>query len=301
MEKLIKSTTAFKIFSTDRISGRLSHAYLLHFADPDNLRAALKIFAVEFFGNGAESDRVRRESYTDLRIYPAVGAKITVDGISEIIADSALKPVEGEKKLFIITDFDSASALAQNKLLKTLEEPLTGVYFILGATSLAPVLDTIISRVKVLEVPPFSEEQIYAALCRIGENEQNAAAAGSCNGVLGVAARMVSGGWFSEIRRAAEEICSADDVNKITEAAKKYGDTKYKKELLSEMRNIYFNALTKGGKLNTFLDKHTLIYALEELTRTNADLQFNAFFQGLLYDFMLKVVKENDKWQKLQE
>lgn len=301
MERLLKSTTAYKIFSADRASGKLSHAYMLHFADPKNLRAALKIFAAEFFNaRGTLLSRIQNESYTDLTVYPAEGKKISVDGVSEIIEDSSMCPVEGDKKLYIITGFEGASALVQNKLLKTLEEPLEGVYFLLGATTLAPVLDTVVSRVKMLEVPPFSADEIFAALEREGSNPQNLAAAKSCNGVLGDAQNMISGGWFKEVQDAAWEICSVNKVSKIPDAVKKYGEIKYREELLSEMQNIYFSALTEGGELNTYLQKHTIIYALEQITRANADLKFNAFFVGLLYDFMLKVVKENDKWLKLQ-
>ena len=302
VEKLLKSTTAYKIFSADRLSGRLSHAYMLHFADQRNLRAALKVFATEFFAaSGALASRIDGESFTDLVIYPAEGKKISVDGISEIIEDSALRPVEGDKKLYIITGFDGASALVQNKLLKTLEEPLPGVYFLLGVTTLAPVLDTVVSRVKMLEIPPFTVNEIYAALERQGKNPENSAAAKSCNGILGAAQNMVSGGWFKEVREAAWDVCSVNKLSQVADVVKKYGETKYRTELLSEMQNIYFSALTEGGKLNTYLQKHTIIYALEELSKANADLKFNAFFQGLLHDFLLKVVKENDKWLKLQE
>ncbi len=300
MEKLIKGTTAYKIFSADRRNGKLSHSYMLHFADPKNLRAALKIFAVEFFNaTGALSARISNESFSDLKVYPAAGGKITADGVGALIEDSALRPVEGDKKLYIITDFDSASAIVQNKLLKTLEEPPAGVHFLLGVSSLAPVLNTVKSRVKLMEIPPFTEGEILAALLRRGENPQNAAAAASCNGILGAAENMVSGGWFAEIRQAAQSICAVKRVGDIAPLEAKYGDTKYKKELLTEIQNVYFLALS-GGENPCALSKHTLIYALGELDRANRDLKFNAYFQGLLYDFMLKVVKENDRWLKLQ-
>ena len=175
METLIKSTTAFKIFSTDRQTGKLTHAYLLHFGDRANLRSALKIFAAELFNaNGGLLKRIQNESYTDLTIYPQAGKKISVDGVSEIIGDSALRPVEGDKKLYVITDFDTASALVQNKLLKTLEEPPSNVHFLLGAASLAPVLDTVRSRVKTITISPRSKDR---GIARLTPRRQKAAAA----------------------------------------------------------------------------------------------------------------------------
>ena len=302
MEKLIKSTTAYRILSGDRQGGKLSHAYMLHFEDAKNMREVLKLFALEFFGaesGGTLCHRILNESYPDLKIYPEAGKKIMADGAAEIIEDSALRPVEGDKKLYVISGFEQASALIQNKLLKSLEEPLEGIHYLLGVTSLSPVLDTVKSRVKLLEISPFSERQIFEALERKGKNELNKEAAASANGCLGAAENIVEGGWFSEIRAAAEKICFTTKVGDVGQIAAEFGDTKYKTELLSEMQRLYFTALTKGGRLSEVLQKPALIFALEKLNGANADVRFNAFFQGLLYDFMLGVIEENDKWQKL--
>ena len=302
MEELLKGTTAYRIFLSDKSSGRFAHAYLLHYDDAECLYPALKIFAAEFFGAKKGQTlykRIEDGAFPDVKFYPEQGKKIAVDGISEIIADAALRPVEGDKKLYVITDISSASALVQNKLLKTLEEPPEGVYFILGALTLAPVLDTVKSRSRILEIAPFSEGEIYAALERRGENPLNREAAKSACGSLGAAINIVSGGWYGEVRAAAEEICAATKISQIPPLVKKYGDTKYKKELLSEMRNIYFSALS-GGENRANLPAHTLIFALERLDRAAADLKFNAYFGGLLYDFMLRTAKENETWQKLR-
>ena len=73
MDKLIKSTAAYRTFSNDVKSGKLSHAYMLYFDDAKNLRAALKMFALEFFGteaDKADGRRILSGSFTDCRIYP---------------------------------------------------------------------------------------------------------------------------------------------------------------------------------------------------------------------------------------
>ena len=303
MEKLIKNTTAYRILSGDRQSNKLSHAYMLHFEDAKNMREALKLFALEFFGADGSvlGHRILNESYPDLKIYPEDGKKIAADGVAEIIEDSALRPVEGTKKLYVICGFDSSSALIQNKLLKSLEEPLEGIHYLLGVVSLAPVLDTVKSRVKLLEIPPFSEKDIFEALERREHNGLNREAAKSANGCLGAAENMVEGGWYSEIRDAAEKICFNTRIGDVGEIAAAFGDTKYKAELLSEMQRLYFTALTEGGRLAGILCKPALIFALEKINGANADVRYNAFFQGLLYDFMLGVLEENYKWQKLSE
>lgn len=294
METLLKITTAYKIFSGDIRCGKVSHAYMLRFQDAKNLRSALKLFALEFFGTDAFhplGQRILNESYTDLKVYPQDGKKFTVDAAGEIVADSAMRPVEGAKKLYIISGFEQAGALVQNKLLKTLEEPLAGVYFLLGACSLAPVLDTVKSRVKILEIPPFSEDDIFAALERKGKNPLNASAAKSANGVLGAAENMAEGGWFQSLEKAAEEICCVKDAGKIGEIAAKYGDAKYKEELLAEMQRLYFAALKGENSPAAVYRKPALAYAVERVNGALAEVKLNAYFQGLLYDFMLSVIQ----------
>lgn len=309
MEQLVKSSAAYALFCNDVKRGKPSHAYLLHFPDGANLSSALKIFALKFFGFSADSPEGRRllnGTYTDCPSYPEGEGKLTVDTAVQIIADSALKPVEGDKKLYLIRNFEQASAQVQNKFLKTLEEPPAGVHFLLGATTLSPLLDTVKSRVKTLTLPPFSPGQIYAALERKGHNPLNARAAESCGGILGTAESMVQGGWFKEISEGALELCCADTREKAGKAAVEYGDTKYKNELLTEMQRLYKQALDQRicggeyGKVAKIWQTPALIYALESMPKAAADVKFNAYFQGLLYDLTLRIIEVNEKWLKLR-
>lgn len=310
MKQLIEGTTAYATFSNDVSRNTLSHAYMLDFSDAKNLKGALKIFALRFFcenENSRDGKRILNGSFPDFKIYPEDGKKLTADGVAALIADSALQPLERDKKLYIISGFNDASQLLQNKLLKTLEEPPRGVYFILGVTATAPVLDTVKSRVKTLTIPPFPEEEIFCALERRGENSLNRQAAQSCGGILGSAENMVDGGWFREIADGAEEICCVTRVGDIGEVAIKYGDTRYKNELLCGIGLIFHRALcerAQGKELSKVAKLYTtpaLIYAVESVDKACADIKFNAFFQGLLYDLMLRITEENDKWLKLQE
>lgn len=180
------------------------------------------------------------------------------------------------------------------------------MYFLLGTTALAPVLDTVKSRVKTLTVPPFSADDIFSALERKGHNSLNRAAAENCGGILGVAEGMVGGGWFNEVSDAAEVICTTTDIADAGRVAAKYGDTKYKAELLSAIANTFHRALAEKvngggeGKVSACWRTPTLIYAGWSIDKAARDLKFNAFFQGLLYDLMLRIIEENDKWSKLQ-
>ncbi|MDE7379824.1 MAG: hypothetical protein K2N14_02115 [Clostridia bacterium] len=299
MEQLIRNTAAFKIFCGDCKGGRISHAYMLYFPDERNLRTALKLFALQFFGADAEDRNGRlilTESLSDLKVYPAPDKKLTADAAASIVEDAVLKPLEYDRKLYIISAFDQASAIFQNKLLKVLEEPPAGVHFLLGATSLSPVLDTVKSRVKTLEIPRFTEGEILSALNRSGKNELNGAAAEACGGILGIAQDMLHGSWFGEVTKAAGELCYAVTTGKAAAAAVKYADCKYKRELLAEMQRVYFKevkAYANDPEYSGKIKKGAAIYAVQEINGALADVKFNANFSSLLYDLLLRISTRN--------
>lgn len=65
---------------------------------------------------------------------------------------AVVKPLSGDIKASVIVA-RSITTEAQNALLKTLEEPPTGTYIFIIIESLANVLPTLLSRVRILEVP----------------------------------------------------------------------------------------------------------------------------------------------------
>lgn len=302
MEELLKGTAAYKILLGDRLGGRLSHAYMLHFPDAFNLRRALRLFALEIFGaeeNSRDGKLILSEGLADMKVYPRTDKKLTVAEASEIVDDAAIRPIEKDKKLYIVSDFDSASPLFQNKLLKVLEEPPAGVHFLLGTTTLSPVLDTVKSRVRLLEIPPFTADEIYAALERQVKDIRNREVSRAAGGILGRAQNMLDGEWYTSVHNAAEEICRAGDLSKAVKAAAKYGDTKYKAELLAEMQRLYFEELKKYAADEEYvgtLSRGALICAAEGINAALKELKFNANFPALMEALLLKVATENAKW-----
>ena len=307
MRKLLGGTTAYSVLRRDAASGRAAHAYLLYFQDGAYLRFALKYFALALFGTDEtrrEGSLIMSESFADAKVFPAEGKKPAVSDADEIAADSALNPLEGDKKLYVFTDFDQASAVVQNKLLKLLEEPPQGVYFLLGATSLSPVLQTVLSRVRVLELPPFSRGDVLAALGRAGaEGRLAEAAAASAGGLFGQAERMAFGGWFNDILSAAERVSRASSAGEAGALSAELAEVREKAELLRQVQRIYFDELkecvSSGDMSGHTHTRPALIHAVEAVNGALEDLKFNANFSSLLFGLMTDIITENDKWKKL--
>lgn len=330
MQTLLKTTKAYQLIKAEGEKSRFSHAYLLHFDDWKNIKSALKLFSKLFFSCADEmlsltsdkaktriSSLIEEERFSDCLFYPKDGEKFVVEDAEEIGEECLLQPVEGEKKVFIITDFSQATPAAQNKLLKLLEEPPSGVIFFLGATSVFSVLPTVLSRVEKLEIPPFEIEQIASCLERTYQNEKrtfskteyilSAAASGGC---VGVAQSILEGGDTGALIQDCFSFCLAKK-HELPNLIKKVGETKRKKEFLSLIRIIFRDVLllkTGQKKTNLFLQSEkdslekiakifpvsTLIHAQELISNAEQQLFFNTVFSQCIEILFLKILQHKE-------
>jgi len=91
-------------------------------------------------------------------------SEISIDQIREMQHSASLPPFEGRYKVFIIDGAEQLSNEAANCLLKTLEEPVGRVIFILLTTNDKLLPATVISRCQRLELPPLAVTEVEAAL-----------------------------------------------------------------------------------------------------------------------------------------
>ena len=324
MQTLLKTTRAYRLLQAETQNDRCSHAYLLQMDDARNLRTVLKEFAKLFFHCAEPTTdkgrnlarRIDEENFTDCLFYPDADKKFVVDDAERLTEESLLKPVEGDKKVFVVCDFAEANAASQNKLLKLLEEPPENVVFLLGATSSYPVLSTVLSRVAKLEIPPFNEREIEGALRRIytqsnyTEKDFELVAA-SCSGSLGTAQNMLEGGEYKTLLENAFSLCLATGAT-LPALVKKIGETPYKKQLLFLLRLIYRDALVlkTQNRTDTLLlrsqkerilevaDKYlisSLVFAQKTITQAEKDIAFNAVFPQCLEITLSKILLQNAK------
>jgi len=94
-----------------------------------------------------------------------------VDNIRELQEIVAYAPVRDRHRVLIIDEAHMLSKAAFAALLKTLEEPPSGVVFVLATTEMHKLLPTILSRCQVFEFRRVSAKEIAAHLRRIAEAE----------------------------------------------------------------------------------------------------------------------------------
>ena len=159
-------------------TGSLAHAYL--FVGPAhvgkmtlamNLAQALNCEAAQApCGECLACQKIASGKHADVQVMSLNGetseenrAKIAVSQVEELQRSVSLPPFEGRCKVFIIDGAELFSIGAANRLLKTLEEPVGKVVFIL-LTADEKLLPTIVSRCQRVELFHMPANQIEAAL-----------------------------------------------------------------------------------------------------------------------------------------
>ncbi|MFA6439542.1 MAG: DNA polymerase III subunit [Bacteriovoracaceae bacterium] len=89
---------------------------------------------------------------------------IRVPSIREIKKQSSMSGAEVGNKVFIIFDADAMNDESANSLLKVLEEPLDGFYFLLVTSRKDTMKQTIISRCQSVQCAILTDEEIVSAL-----------------------------------------------------------------------------------------------------------------------------------------
>lgn len=132
---------------------------------------------VQIIGLGRNGDSTEAKLRTE----------ISIDQIRQMQHSASLPPFEGKYKIFIIDGAEQLSNEAANCLLKTLEEPVGMVVFILLATTERLLPATVVSRCQRLDLFPLSAGKIEAALNRDWgiEPERAGVLARLCHGCLG--------------------------------------------------------------------------------------------------------------------
>jgi DNA polymerase III subunit delta' len=101
-------------------------------------------------------------------------AEIVIGQIEELQHWANLPPYEGKCRTFIFENAEQINPNAANRLLKTLEEPLPGVYFLLLTAVPEQLLETVISRCHVLSLKPLPSAKIEGMLRARGLEEGKA-------------------------------------------------------------------------------------------------------------------------------
>ncbi len=168
--------------------------------------ASAKHADVQIIGLTADGDSAEAKPRTE----------ISIDQIRQMQHSASLPPFEGRYKVFIIDGAEQLSNEAANCLLKTLEEPVGKVIFILLTTNDKLLPATVISRCQRLELSPLAVTEVESALnSRWGIESQKAELlARLSHGCLGWAlSAALDGGLLQQRAERIERLLDITDAD----------------------------------------------------------------------------------------
>ena len=314
--EFFKGTKAFINFSENAQRGLIPHAAIVYCRDEFSLRAILKLFACAVLCEMPKKpclgcrtcDRVLKEVHPDCLIFPKKGGRISVEDTGRIIGEVSFRPCEGDRKVFLLMNGESMLPSAQNKLLKTLEEPQEPAYIFIGTSNMESLLPTVRSRCALVEVELFPPEKIFAFLqdyCPAGNNK---VAASSCGGLVGKAIEMAMSfehlEVYNHIYGMLDNLKTSDDVLDYCRLFASYKD---KQEVLDIMQLYFRDILMAKRKGRLRQDKQAgleraassrterqLIRYIEMAGEAKRKLQLNCSAEAVLEDILSEIASEEE-------
>ena len=108
--------------------------------------------------------KINTGNHPDFQIVRPDGKQIKIDQIRQLQRQVVFQPIEGRRKLYIITEADRMNLEAANCLLKTLEEPPAKSVLILLTSHLDALLPTIRSRCQIISFQPLPVTELVEVL-----------------------------------------------------------------------------------------------------------------------------------------
>lgn len=189
MWKIIGQGRAVSLLEQSVKAGTLAHAYLM--AGPPHVgKMTLAVQLAQALNCEADEKpclecdsckKIASGAHADVQVIgllqnedDAEAKLIHTEQIKDILHSANLPPFEGKHKVFIIDGAELLSTDAANRLLKTLEEPVEKVTFILLTTNDRLLLPTVVSRCQRLELTPLSISEGVRALAEKGVEPERA-------------------------------------------------------------------------------------------------------------------------------
>lgn len=247
-------------------SGNVSHAYIFEGEAVLDKKAFAEAFVKAVLcgempgigcGQCASCRKVEHGNYEDLFYVEADGASIRDEAIEALQHRLKTKPY-GERNIAIISDADTMTLRAQNRLLKTLEEPPEGTILILLSENLENLTQTILSRCVKFRLNYFGKESYEGMMDKARE----------------VADLLLAGEPFYKRKEAIEEIIKDDGKTRA---------------FLDALERVYRDLLLEPSEKSRLYKKSRIFENVHQIEKTRRQLQRGVSKSYALKDLMIKI------------
>jgi len=210
---------------------------------------------------------------------------IPIDEVRAMQRRLTTRPTLGDRRVVIVDPADDLETNASNALLKSLEEPPQGTFFLLVSHRMGRLLPTIRSRCRVLRFPAISAEEIDAVLRREAPQADaatRAAAIAASSGSPGAALEFVGLG-LADLHGLMEQLVARGDPDfairgKLAEAIGPRPDRQRQSAVIELARSVVAEGM-RGIDLGAI---PALAEAHSQLSRLAAEFPTYNYDAGLL-------------------
>jgi DNA polymerase-3 subunit delta' len=156
-----RQPVAYNILKNEISNNTVAHAYLFHSNNQHDATSFAFSFAKALIcPNGTSSNnkcedcsickRIDNGNFPELKVIEPDGLWIKKEQLIDLQESFKTKPLEGNKRIYIIKEVDKLNMQAANSILKFLEEPEQDIIALLTTNDIHNVLQTIISRCQII-------------------------------------------------------------------------------------------------------------------------------------------------------
>ena len=306
------------------LNERFPQTVLLSGDDPAALKTLATVLAAGILCEGTGSHpcgnclpcrKVEQGMHPDLMIVDEGEAELKVDLARQLKAENAIIPNDGERRVTVIHHAQNLNPMAQNALLKELEEPPAYAVILLLTTNAESFLPTILSRCVTLNLKAVPDEKIKKFLMahyQIPDYQADVCVA-FAQGNVGKAIQLAASDDFNELKASALQLIKRlhdIDLYEMTEAVKQISEYKlqindYFDLMMIWYRDVLYYKATKDVNGLIFKDEvydikrqaeqssyNGIEEILQALSKAQVRLNANVNFD-LVIELLLLTIKEN--------
>ncbi len=200
-QEIFGQEKAIQFLEHDLQTGSVAHAYL--FSGPRGIGKTKT--AIKFAKVIADIDDP--QIHPDFQIIKSFGSNISIDQVRQLESWVTLKASRAKNKVVVIEDIERMSEEAANALLKTLEEPVQNVVFIITTSNINALLPTVISRCRQIKFKPIDSTSLRNYLSQKGyQQEKIELAANLSQGVFAEAISFIENDKEWQLRKAVLDL-----------------------------------------------------------------------------------------------